>query len=90
MGELFPKVGFVVTNMSAKTEGVVHFYNGRSTAEQWIKEGRMALNWTRLSYRRFVANQERLSLFVLAYNLDNFMRHLVLPRSVRRWCGVCW
>ena len=56
-GELFPRVGFIVTNMSASIEGVVHFYNGRGTAEQWIKEGKYALNWTRLSCHRFVANQ---------------------------------
>ena len=48
--ELFPRVGFIVTNMSAKPEGVVHFYNGRGTAEQWIKEGKYALNWTRRSH----------------------------------------
>jgi len=34
----------IVTTMSAKPEGVVHFYNGRGTAEQWIKEGKYALN----------------------------------------------
>jgi hypothetical protein len=39
-GELFPRVGFIVTNMSAKPEDVVHFYHGRGTAEQWIKEGK--------------------------------------------------
>ncbi len=46
-GQLFSRVGFVVTNLSAKPEGVVHFYNRRGTAEQWIKEGKYALNWTR-------------------------------------------
>ena len=61
LGELFPRVGFIVTNMSAGPEGVVHFYNGRGTAEQWIKEGKYALNWTRLSCHRFVANQVRLA-----------------------------
>ena len=35
-GELFPRVGFIVTNMTAGPEGVVRFYNGRGTAEQWI------------------------------------------------------
>ena len=45
--------------------------------EQWIKEGKYALNWTRLSCHKFVANQVRLELFVLAYNLGNFMRRLV-------------
>ena len=48
-GELFPRVGFIVTNMSAGPEGVVHFYNGRGTAEQWIKEGKYALNCPDLS-----------------------------------------
>ena len=42
-GELFPRVGFIVTNMTAVPEGVVRFYNGRGTAEQWIKEGKYAL-----------------------------------------------
>jgi hypothetical protein len=84
-GELFPRVGFIVTTMSAKPEGVVHFYNGRGTAEQWIKEGKYALNWTRLSCKRFVSNQVRLWLFVMAYNLGNFLRRLVLPRKIKHW-----
>ena len=84
-GELFPRVGFIVTNMSAKDEGVVHFYNGRGTAEQWIKEGKYALNWTRLSCKRFVSNQVRLALFVLAYNLGNFLRRLALPTKIKHW-----
>ena len=84
-GELFPRVGFIVTNMSAGPEGVVHFYNGRGTAEQWIKEGKYALNWTRLSCHRFVANQVRLALFILAYNLGNLLRRLCLPRAVKHW-----
>ncbi len=84
-GELFPRVGFIVTNMTAGPEGVVRFYNGRGTAEQWIKEGKYALNWTRLSCHRFVANRVRLSLFVLAYNLGNFLRRLCLPKAVKHW-----
>ena len=84
-GELFPRVGFVVTNLNLPSAGVTHYYNGRGTAEQWIKEGKYALNWTRLSCHRFVANQVRLWLFVLAYNLGNFMRRLTLPESVKHW-----
>jgi hypothetical protein len=64
---------------------VIKFYNGRSTAEQWIKEGKNALNWTRLSCRRFKDNQVRLQLFGLAYNLGNFLRQPALPRPVRTW-----
>ena len=84
-GELFPRVGFIVTNLSYPTIGIVRFYNGRGTAEQWIKEGKYALNWTRLSCHKFVANQVRLALFVLAYNLGNFMRRLALPESMKHW-----
>ncbi len=51
------------------TNDVVKFYNKRGTAEQWIKEGKYALNWTRLSCHGFVDNQVRLQLFALAYNL---------------------
>ena len=78
-------MGFIVTTMSAGPEGVVHFYNGRGTAEQWIKEGKYALNWTRLSCHRFVANHVRLALFILAYNLGNLVRRLCLPRAVKHW-----
>ncbi|MBI4311593.1 MAG: transposase, partial [Chloroflexi bacterium] len=83
--ELFPRVGFIVTNLTAGPEAVVHFYNGRGSAEQWIKEGKYALNWTKLSCHRFVANQVRLRLFVLAYNLGNFLRRLALPPSIKHW-----
>ena len=84
-GQLFPRVGFIVTNLSSKPKGVVHFYNRRGTAEQWIKEGKYALNWTRLSCHRFDANQVRLQLFILAYNLGNFLRRLCLPKAINDW-----
>ncbi len=48
-GELYPRVGFIVTNLSRPAERVTKFYNGRGTAEQYIKEGKNAINWTRLS-----------------------------------------
>jgi hypothetical protein len=60
-------------------------YNGRGTAEQWIKEGKNAVKWTKLSCHDFADNQVRLQLFALAYNLANFLRRLALPRSVKHW-----
>ena len=65
-------------------ERVVKFYNGRGTAEQWIKEGKLALRWTRLSCRAFRDNAVRLQLFALAYNLANFLRSLALPREIEK------
>jgi len=66
----------IVTNPRWKSSNVVKFYNKRSTAEQWIKEGKYTLNWTRLSCHDFTVNQIRLQLFALAYNLGNFLRRL--------------
>jgi len=84
-GELFPRVGFIVTNLNKRSKNVVKFYNGRGTAEQWIKEGKNAVKWTKLSCRTFKDNQTRLQLFALAYNLANFLRRLALPRDVKHW-----
>ena len=83
--ELFPRVGFIVTNLTKPSKRVVKFYNGRGTAEQWIKEGKNAVQWTKLSCRKFKDNQTRLQLFALAYNLGNFLRRLALPRDVAHW-----
>ena len=69
-GELFPRVGFIVTNL---------------TAEQWIKEGKQAVKMTRLSCHRFRANEVRLWLSLIAYNLGNLWRRLALPKGIGNW-----
>ena len=51
----------------------------RGTCEQWIKEGKGAIKWTRLPCRTFAANAVRLQLHALAYNLGNFLRTLATP-----------
>jgi hypothetical protein len=84
-GELYPRVGFIVTNMSRPAKNVVAFYNKRGTCEQWIKEGKGAINWTRLSCRSFAANAVRLQLHALAYNLGNFLRTLAMPEPIKDW-----
>jgi hypothetical protein len=84
-GELYPRVGFIVTNMTRPAEQVVAFYNQRGTAEQYIKEGKNAVTWTRLSCMRFAANAVRLQLHALAYSLANFLRTLALPEEVKHW-----
>src|ERR671913_304490 len=37
-GELYPRVGFIVTDLKRPAERVSKFYNGRATAEQWIRD----------------------------------------------------
>jgi hypothetical protein len=81
-GELFPKIGFIVTNRSLPNARVLAFYNDRGTAEQHIKEGKYALKWTRLSCMRFAANAVRLQLHTLAYNLANFLRTIATPATM--------
>jgi hypothetical protein len=84
-GELHSRVGFIVTNLSRSAELVTWFYNQQGKAEQYIKEGKNAIKWTRLSCRKFRDNAVRLQLHALAYNLANFMRTLALPKEVEHW-----
>ena len=66
MSALFRRVGFIVTNLPLPNRAVVRFDNKRGTAQQWIKEGKQAAHWTRLSCHRFRANEVRRQLSVLA------------------------
>ena len=82
---MYPRIGFIVTNMTRPPERVTLFYNQRGTAEQHIKDGKNAIVWTPLSCHRFAANAVRLQLHALAYNLANFLRTLTLPEAVSHW-----
>ena len=73
------------TGKAASSPAVVRFYNKRGTAEQWIKEGKQAVAMTRLSCHRFRANEVRLWLSVIAYNLGNLWRRLALPKGIGNW-----
>jgi hypothetical protein len=84
-GELFPRLGFIVTNLETDSRAVVRFYNKRGTAEQWIKESKQAVKVTRLSCHRFRSNEVRLWLSVIAYNLGNLWRRLALPKKIENW-----
>ncbi|HHX81862.1 MAG TPA: IS1380 family transposase [Pseudomonadaceae bacterium] len=84
-GELFPRVGFIVTNLPMDPDWVVRFYNRRGTAEQHIREGKYAFRWTRLSCKRFRDNEVRLQLHALAYNLATFLRCIELPEAMADW-----
>jgi Transposase DDE domain group 1 len=84
-GELFPRVGFIVTNLTLPSRAVVRFYNKRGMAEQWIKEGKQAVKMTRLSCHRFRSNEVRLWLSVIAYNLGTLWRRFALPSRIYNW-----
>jgi hypothetical protein len=82
-GELYPGVGFIVTNMTRPAENVIAFYNKRGTCEQWTREGKGAIKWTRLSCRSFAANAVRLQFHAIACNLGNFLRTLATPEPIK-------
>ena len=91
---LHPKIEFVTPSLCRKVpltyqldrfKGAGQFYNKRGTTEQWIKEGKQAVKMTRLSCHRFRSNEVRLWLTIIAYNLGNLWRRLVLPQRIGNW-----
>ena len=64
---------------------IIHFYNQRRTAQQHIKEGKQAINWTRLSCNGKEQNEVRLKLHALAYNLGVFLQGTDLPEEMADW-----
>jgi hypothetical protein len=83
--ELFPRVGFVVTNLALDNRAAVRFYNKLGTTEQWIKESEQTVAMTPLSCHRFRANEVRLWLSLIAYRLGNLWRRLALPARIGKW-----
>ena len=73
-GELFPRIGFIVTNSRLPAAKVVKVYNGRGDVENRIKERKNTLRWDKASRRLFAANQARLLMGLLACNLLPLMR----------------
>src|ERR1700704_4027057 len=70
---------------SAKPLNPVSTKSQEGQCGQWIKEGKGAIKWTRLSCRTFAANAVRLQLHALAYNLGNFLRTLATPAPIEDW-----
>ncbi len=71
--------------MPKEPDRIVRFYNQRGTAEQHIKKGKQAINWTRLSCKGMAQNEVRLQLHALAYNLGVFLQGTDLPEEMADW-----
>ncbi len=80
-GDLFPKIGFVVTNPPMEPDRIIRFYNQRGTAEQHVEEGRKAVNRTRLSCKGMARNEVRLQLHASACNPGVFLQGIDLPEE---------
>jgi hypothetical protein len=67
-----------VTNSKLTASKVVKVYNGRGDVENRIKEGKNTLRWDKTSCHRFRANEARLKMGFLAYNLLHLIRRFYL------------
>jgi hypothetical protein len=88
-GELFPCCYFIVTNSRLPAFSVVKVYNGRGDVENRIKEGKNTLRWDKTSCHRFAANDARLKMGFLAYNLLHLIRRFYM-RSEKARRSIEW
>jgi hypothetical protein len=84
-GQLVHMFTFIVTTMEdLEPYQVVQFYCGRGKMENFIKEGKSGFDFSSVSSQSMVVNANRLQVHVLAYNLFNWFRRLVLPASLNK------
>ncbi len=78
-------MNFIVTNSRLPKKKMMKIYNGRGDVENRIKEGKNTLRWDKTSCHRVGANQARLKMGALAYNLLHILRRFyVMGEGVRR------
>ncbi len=81
-GDLFPKIGFVVTKPPMEPDRIIRFYNQRGTAERHVEAGRQAGNRSAcLSCKGMAWNEVRLQLHASAYNPGVFLQGTDLPEE---------
>ena len=84
VGELLFKHSFIVTNFSENISAkrVFETYNKRGTMENYIKEAKNSFFFDKTDSPRFIENEARMMISLLAYNLVNFLRTLCFePKS---------
>jgi hypothetical protein len=81
-GQMISLNTFIVTNMESSPERLIKFYCKRGGMENFIKEGKNGFNFAAVGSRSEIVNANRFQIHVLAYNLFNWFRRLVLPESM--------
>ncbi len=82
--QLTNQYAFIVTNRDLSPEELIKFYRHRGTMENFIKEGKSGFNFASTPSKDKVVNANHLLLHVLAYNLFNHFKRLVLPESMKK------
>lgn len=75
---------FVVTNMDGSPEDLICFYCKRGLMETFIRESKHGFHMDAMSSHSMTVNANKLQISMLAYNLFNWFRRLVLPRSFQK------
>lgn len=82
--QLTNQYSFIVTNMALSPEGILKYYRNRGAMENFIKESKNGFDFSSTSSRSKLVNANRLQLHMLAYNLFNYFKRLVLPKNMRK------
>lgn len=83
-GQLTWLYTFIVTNMESSPEDVIRFYCKRGMMENFIKESKSGFHMDAMSSSSMTVNANKLQISVLAYNLFNWFRRLVLPANMKK------
>ena len=83
-GQLTHMYTFIVTNMDMEPYQIIQFYCGRGKMENFIKESKSGFDFAAVSSHSKIVNANRMRLHMLAYNLFNWFKRLVLPASMRK------
>ena len=83
-GQMTHMYTFIVTNMDMEAYQIIQFYCGRGRMENFIKEGKNGFDFSAASSHSKTVNSNRMRLHMLAYNLFNWFRRLVLPANMRK------
>ena len=75
---------FIVTNMDLSPEDVIRFYCNRGRMENYIKESKNGFDFSCMSSHAMLVNAGRLMICMLAYNLFNWFKRLVLPKHFQK------
>ena len=85
VGQLVYKYTFIVTNMDLKPLEIIKFYCNRGKMENFIKESKSGFDMDTMSSHSMLINTNRMQISVLVYNIFNWFRRLVLPKTMRKF-----
>ena len=83
-GQMLHLYTFVVTNMDSSAGELIAFYCKRGNMENMIKECKNGFDFGAVSSSTMLVNANRLKIHMLAYNIFNLFRRLVLPVIMRK------